>query len=64
MGQGSFQDIKMLDDKKENLIKIIKFDNKQDVTYLISSLLEIINRWEKIRIYIYDIKGADDGKKL
>ena len=47
----------MFKEKKEDLIKIFTINKETKVSYLIKTLLEIINRWDKIRIYIFNTKG-------
>jgi hypothetical protein len=51
--------IKAFEETKESLIKVIDIDKETNIAYLINTLLKIINRWNKIRVYIYDIKESE-----
>ena len=55
-------------EKKENLIKVFEVDKDTKTFYIINTFLNIINRWQKIRIYIYDIQHEisdyKNGKEL
>lgn len=43
--------------KAEKLIKIFDVDRDTDVSYLIKTILEILNRWCKIEIHVIDRNG-------
>jgi hypothetical protein len=45
----------------QRLIKIFDVDKDTSVSYLIKTLLEIINRWDRIEIHVLNNKG--DEKK-
>ena len=46
----------------ENLIKVFEITRETKVSYIINSLLNIINRWSKIRVYIYNIESEKNEK--
>ena len=43
-----------IDENKEDKIKIFEVDNKTNVAYIINTILNIINRWDRIKIYIFN----------
>ncbi len=50
-------------DKKENLIKVFEVEKETKIAYIINTLLHVINRWDKIRIYIYNIGNEENEKE-
>lgn len=48
---------------KEDLIKVFTFNKGDKLSYIISSLCNIINRWDNIRIYVFNNGGNEDEKK-
>jgi len=55
--------IELFNEKKEQLIKVFDFERGHTVYYIINSILNIVNRWDKIRIYVYDINIKGEGVK-
>ena len=49
-------------ESKEDLIKMFDVNRETKIAYIISSLLNIVNRWNCIRIYVYNIKGDKNEK--
>ena len=47
-------------EKKEDLIKVFDVTRETKVSYIINTLLNVINRWSKIRIYIFNINGKKE----
>ncbi len=47
--------LELFNESKEQLIKTFDIDKDTKIAYIIQTLLIIINRWQKIRIYIYDL---------
>ena len=50
-------------EEKDQLIKVIDVNRKTKVPYIISTLLNIINRWNNVRVYIFDINKKSEGNK-
>lgn len=49
--------------KSKNIIKNFEVCNETNVFYLFKTLLEIINRWNFIRIYVYNIREEKQNDK-
>jgi hypothetical protein len=53
-------------EEKKNLIKRFEVNKKTKVSYIISTILNIINRWDNIRIYVFNknnIGGKNNEKQ-
>lgn len=54
------QQLELFNEKKEQLIKVFDINKNTKIAYIISSILTVLNRWENIRIYIYN--SSEVGK--
>lgn len=43
-------------EKKEDLIKVFEIEKENKISYLVNTFVHILNRWKKIRIYVYNIE--------
>lgn len=47
----------LFSENKEQLIKAFDIGQNMKIQYLINTFLNIMTRWRRIRIYVYDIDG-------
>ena len=59
------QEIQLFNESKEQLIKVITINKNANIAYIVSTFVNILSRWDKIRIYVYDVNGGGkNGDKI
>ena len=53
------QQIELFNESKEQLIKTFEIDRNTKIAYIISTFLNIMIRWPKTRVYIYDTANSN-----
>ena len=53
-------------ENKEDIIKILAIKDSTNVAYIINTILNVVNRWGSIKIYIFNVaekyKEGDEKK--
>jgi hypothetical protein len=50
-------------ESKDDLIKVFEVKKETKISYIISTFLNILNRWNNIRIYVFNINNKGNDKK-
>ena len=53
----------MIFNEKGELVKRFEIYKKTEIAYVISTFLNILNRWDSIRIYVFCIEEKKNEKK-
>lgn len=48
-------------EKETKLIKEFEVSKKTKVSYIINTILNIINRWDNVKVYIYNLEDEEDA---